>query len=45
MKKGYVISEGYMGYLSDGKYHLFATESDYDEAYDAENEKEEEDND
>ena len=26
--KGYVVSEGYMGYV-DGSYELFATETDY----------------
>ena len=26
--KGYVIDEGYMGYV-DGEYELFATEEDY----------------
>ena len=26
--KGYVVSEGYMGYV-DGDYALFATEDDY----------------
>lgn len=28
MKKGYLVSTGYMG-LVNGKYMLFATESDY----------------
>ena len=28
--KGYVVENGYMGYL-DGKYVLFADESDYEE--------------
>jgi hypothetical protein len=28
--KGYVVSEGYMGYVN-GKYMLFATEGDYEE--------------
>ena len=31
--KGYVVENGYMGYL-DGKYVLFADESDYEEAED-----------
>ena len=30
--KGYVVENGYMGYL-DGKYVLFADESDYEEVY------------
>ena len=30
--KGYVVENGYMGYL-DGKYVLFAVESDYEEVY------------
>ena len=30
--KGYVVENGYMGYL-DGKYVLFAAESDYEEVY------------
>ena len=30
--KGYVVENGYMGYL-DGKYVLFAGESDYEEVY------------
>ena len=29
---GYVVENGYMGYL-DGKYVLFADESDYEEVY------------
>ena len=29
---GYVVEKGYMGYL-DGKYVLFADESDYEEVY------------
>lgn len=28
--KGYVVSEGYMGYV-DGEYRLFADEADYRE--------------
>lgn len=28
--KGYLVSEGYMGYV-DGKYMLFASEEDYRE--------------
>ena len=28
--KGYVVSDGYMGYV-DGRYMLFASESDYRE--------------
>lgn len=33
--KGYVVENGYMGYLGylDGKYVLFADESDYEEVY------------
>ena len=31
--KGYAVSVGYMGLLSDGKYHLFATEDEYMEAW------------
>ena len=30
--KGYVVDCGYMGYV-DGRYELFADESDYMEAY------------
>lgn len=30
--RGYVVSSGYMGFL-DGEYVLFATESEYAEAY------------
>ena len=30
--KGYVVENGYMGYL-DGKYVLFADESDYEVVY------------
>lgn len=30
--KGYVVENGYMGYL-DGKYVLFADEGDYKEVY------------
>ena len=30
--KGYVVENGYMGYL-DGKYVLFADEGDYEEVY------------
>lgn len=32
--KGYYTSYGYMGYIN-GKYRLFATESDYAEYYEA----------
>ena len=40
--KGYPTNYGYMG-LINGKYHLFATESEYEEAYwDNEKAKEEE---
>lgn len=28
MTKGYIVSNGYMGYV-DGKYMLFASETDY----------------
>ena len=30
--KGYVVESGYMGYV-DGRYELFADESDYAEMY------------
>ncbi len=30
MMKGYLVSDGYMGYV-DGRYMLFASESDYRE--------------
>lgn len=30
--KGYVVANGYMGYIN-GAYYLFADESDYIEAY------------
>ena len=33
--KGYVISEGYMGYIAGVGYILFATETDYKECYKA----------
>jgi len=33
--KGYVISEGYMGYIAGVGYILFATEKDYRECYEA----------
>lgn len=29
--KGYVVSIGYMGYVGNGKYMLFATEEEYKE--------------
>lgn len=29
--KGYVVSCGYMGYVGNGRYVLFATEEDYAE--------------
>lgn len=32
MPKGYVVNEGYMGYIN-GKYILFATEQDYLEIF------------
>lgn len=32
--KGYVVDCGYMGYM-DGKYELFADESDYRDSYEA----------
>lgn len=41
MKKGYPVSNGYMGYMPDGKYHLFASEQDYNETYDEETKEEE----
>jgi hypothetical protein len=27
--KGYVVPSGYMGYIGNGQYRLFATENDY----------------
>lgn len=36
MMKGYSTQSGYMGFV-DGKYMLFATETDYKEYYLAEN--------
>ena len=30
-KKGYVVPNGYMGYIGNGEYMLFASESDYEE--------------
>ena len=27
--KGYVVPSGYMGYVGNGQYQLFATENDY----------------
>lgn len=35
--KGYTVESGYMGYL-DGRYILFADESDYEEAFEEFNE-------
>lgn len=29
--KGYVVSSGYMGYIGNGHYMLFATEEEYKE--------------
>jgi len=29
--KGYVVSCGYMGYIGNGRFMLFATEQDYEE--------------
>lgn len=34
--KGYIVAYGYMGYIN-GSYHLYATESEYVEAYREEN--------
>ncbi len=31
--KGYFTSIGFMGYVGDGKYQLFASESDYIDWY------------
>lgn len=31
--KGYYVTDGYMGYI-DGRYTLFADESDYEDALD-----------
>lgn len=40
--KGYVVASGYMGYFpSLGKYLLFATETEYAEAYREDGENEE----
>lgn len=37
--KGYVVSSGYMGYV-DGKYILFATEEEYKEYLESDNNSE-----
>lgn len=37
--KGYVVSSGYMGYI-DGKYILFATEEEYKEYLESDNNSE-----
>ena len=29
--KGYAVSSGYMGYIGNGHYMLFATEQDYED--------------
>lgn len=31
--KGYYVNYGYRGLMPDGKYYLFATEAEYEEAY------------
>lgn len=36
MKKGYIVPFGYMGYIPGAGYILFATEEEYNEAYDEE---------
>lgn len=41
MKKGYPVLSGYEGQMQDGKWYLFASEADYNEAYDAYENKEE----
>ena len=29
--KGYVVTSGYMGYIGNGRYMLFATEEEYED--------------
>ncbi len=33
--RGFITQAGYWGYMPSGRYYLFATESDYVEAYEA----------
>ena len=42
-KRGYPVPDGFMGLMPDGKYHKFASEADYEEAFDDAEEHKEED--